>query len=80
MEVPIWLERAFCDSARKAGEEINFAAFLEPSGPVVAGGGTSLVQVNQDGDGSWFTKAWVQAPRKSFLPKAEALRVSVAVR
>ena len=50
MEVPIWLVRAFCDPARKAGQEIDFAAFLEPSGPVVAGVGTSLVQVNQDGD------------------------------
>jgi hypothetical protein len=29
---------------------MTFAAFLEPNGPVVAGEGKSLVQVNQDGD------------------------------
>ena len=50
MEVPIWLERDFCESDRKVGQEIDFAALLETRQPVSAANGPHMVEVEEDGE------------------------------
>ena len=74
MEVPIWLERAFCESGRKAGQEIDFATILETREPVTAGDGPHLVQVEDDG------QVKVVGTNRGTIPGMSRSQVDVAER
>jgi hypothetical protein len=68
------LERAFCESGRKAGQEIDFATILETREPVTAGDGPHLVQVEDDG------QVKVVGTNRGTIPGMSRSQVDVAER